>query len=59
VQEQTVRLNTNGDESERKITLTWKLKARGDALTGTLLRAMPAKDEPLPPSPAKGVRMKS
>jgi hypothetical protein len=57
VQKQTVEVNMNGDVQTREITLTWTLQANGDVLTGNLGRALPMRDEPLPPSPVKGKRI--
>lgn len=56
VQHQKVQINVNGEASEQPITLTWTLRAAGDALTGTLARELPMMPEPLPPSPVKGKR---
>jgi hypothetical protein len=57
VQKQAVEVNMNGDVQTREITLTWTLQANGDVLTGNLGRALPMRDEPLPPSPVKGKRI--
>ncbi len=59
VQHQKVQINVNGEMSEQPITLTWTLRAAGDALTGTLARELPMMPEPLPPSPVKGKRAAS
>lgn len=57
-QKQSVRININGEESTRDIVLTWVLRAKGDALTGTLSRAMPDMAEPPEPSPVTGTRQR-
>jgi hypothetical protein len=56
VQNQTVQINANGEMSTRDITLTWTLRAAGNALTGGLARELPMMSESLPPSPVKGTR---
>lgn len=56
VQHQKVQINVNGESSEQPITLTWTLRADGDALSGTLARDLPMMPEPVPPAPVKGKR---
>jgi hypothetical protein len=57
-QEQTATITINGEQQERKITLTWSLNAIGDTLGGTLRRDLPMMPEPLPPTPVKGTRVR-
>ena len=57
-QKQQVRVNLNGDESTRDVVLTWTLKAAGDALSGTLARAMQDAPAMLTPTPVTGTRVK-
>ena len=57
-QKQQVRINLNGEESVRDVVLTWTLKASGDALTGTLARAMQDAPAMLTPSAVTGARVK-
>lgn len=59
VQHQTVQITINGEQSARPITLTWTLRAAGDALTGTLDRELPMMPTPVPPSAVKGKRAAS
>lgn len=54
----TVRVEMNGDEQILKVTMTWRLTADGDALTGTLARVAEGHDMPDEPSPVKGTRVK-
>lgn len=60
VNKQVVTLNMNGEMMTREVTLTWKLQASGDALSGTLARTMADMQEPAhDPTPVKGTRVKS
>ncbi len=55
------KMNINGDVTDIDVVVTWTLQATGDALSGTMQRAMnaaiPMPDTP--PSPVKGTRLKS
>ena len=53
-----VRINIDGTESFRDAILTWTLQAVGDALKGTLARAMQDAQEMLQLSPVTGTRVK-
>lgn len=57
VQNQTVQINANGEMSTRDITLTWTLRASGDALSGSLARELPMMPDSQQPSPVKGTRV--
>ena len=59
LQTQRVRIQMNDEVQTPEITITWTLQATGDALTGTLLRALPNAPEPQAPSPVTGTRVKS
>ncbi len=59
VQKQKVRMNIDGAESIRDVTLMWTLMASGDTLTGTLARSMPDGLEMGEASPVTGTRVKS
>jgi len=52
------RVNMNGDVQKVQVTITWDLAASGDALTGTMKRAMAGFDMPTEPAPLKGTRVK-
>lgn len=52
------RVNMNGEERTVKMTMTWELSASGDALTGTMSRAMEGMDMPVVPSPVRGTRIR-
>ncbi|HVZ49768.1 MAG TPA: hypothetical protein VG916_13365 [Gemmatimonadaceae bacterium] len=54
----TVRINNNGDEQQVTVTLTWKLTASGDNLSGTMSRSARGMDVPNRDVPVKGTRMK-
>lgn len=54
----TVTNNDNGDITTREATMTWTLDAKGEALTGTLLFALPGMDMPQEPTPVTGTRLK-
>jgi hypothetical protein len=56
MQKQTVRLNMNGEEQTREVTVTWTLSANGDQLSGSMLREMPFVSETPAPSEIKGTR---
>jgi len=56
VQKQTVRLNMNGEEQTREVTVTWTLNANGNQLSGSMLREMPFVSETPAPSEIKGTR---
>ncbi len=56
VQKQTVRMNLNGEEMTREVTVTWTLNASGDQLSGSMLREMPFVSETPAPSEIKGTR---
>ncbi len=56
VQHKTAKVETNGEASTLNITLTWTLRAAGDALTGSLASELPGMPEPMDPSPVKGTR---
>lgn len=57
-QQQLATITINGEQQERRVTLTWTLTASGDTLVGTLRREMPALPEPLPPTPVTGTRLR-
>lgn len=59
LQKQRIRIQMNDEVQTPEITITWTLQASGDALTGTLARALPNAPEPQQPSPVKGTRVKS
>ena len=52
------RLNMNGEVVMKDMTLTWELSASGDALSGTMQRAIEGADFPSEPAPVKGTRIK-
>jgi hypothetical protein len=56
-QTQTVQVNLNGEMSSREVSMTWALRASGDALSGTLLRELPGMPEAASPTPVKGKRV--
>lgn len=56
VQKQQVRLNLNGEETTRDVTVTWTLKVTGNDLAGSLARDMPGAPMAMDPSPVKGTR---
>jgi hypothetical protein len=56
VQKQTVRMNLNGEEMTREVTVTWTLNANGNELRGSMLREMPFVSETPAPSEIKGTR---
>ncbi len=56
VQKQTVRMNLNGEEMTRDVTVTWTLNANGNELRGSMLREMPFVSEAPAPSEVKGTR---
>ncbi|MBL0938352.1 MAG: hypothetical protein IBJ03_05640 [Gemmatimonadaceae bacterium] len=57
VQKQTVRLNMNGEEQTREVTVTWTLNAEGDKLNGSMAREMPFVSEAPAPSEITGTRI--
>lgn len=59
VHTQVVTLNMNGEMTTREVTLTWKLQATGDVLSGTFQREMADMPEAHEPTPVKGTRVKS
>ncbi len=54
-----VRLNENGEESVRELTLTWTLKSSGDTLSGSMTQRFPNMAAEPEPSSVKGTRAKS
>ncbi len=59
LQKQRVRIQMNDDVQTPEITITWTLQANGDALSGTMARALPNAPEQQEPTPVKGTRVKS
>ncbi len=59
---QQLRFNVNGDERGVDVKVTWTLTANGDALSGEIVRDMPAEMVPvgpMPPATITGTRVKS
>jgi hypothetical protein len=59
VTKRVARINENGEESTREVTVTWTLKADGDALTGSMLTVLANAPADTDPSPVKGRRVKA
>ena len=59
VQKTKATLNINGEAQQSDVTVTWKLQAAGDALTGSVLREISIMGIAPTPSPVKGTRLKS
>jgi hypothetical protein len=60
-QVQQLRFNANGDERTVEVKVTWTLTANGDALTGEIVRDVPADMAPMgpvPPATITGTRVK-
>ena len=56
VQKVKATININGEERVQELTITWKLSATGDALTGTMSRVLPMMPDAPMASPVKGTR---
>lgn len=54
----SVTMNMNGEASTHEAVMTWTLDAKGDALEGTMVRAITGMDFPAEPTPVKGARIK-
>ncbi|MBL0172870.1 MAG: hypothetical protein IPP90_19625 [Gemmatimonadaceae bacterium] len=59
VQKQTVQLNMNGEMHSAEATVTWTLRANGDAMTGGIVRELPGMSVPTEPAPVTGTRSKA
>lgn len=59
VQRGQARMNLNGEESTVTSISTWSLKAEGDAISGTVARAIEGMEMPaMPAQPVSGTRIK-
>ena len=61
-QVQQLRFNANGDERTVDVNVSWTLNAAGDALTGEIVRDVPADMAPMgpmPPATVTGTRVKN
>ena len=54
----SARVNMNGEEQIIPSTMSWALRANGDAIDGTMTRTVPGHEVGGAPSPVKGTRDK-